>query len=142
MASANVTLAEASALVSKGRTTLYRLVESGKLSVTKAADGIQRVEVAELCRVFGNDAVKMPEQNQEPANGRIELLEEQIAFLKDTIAGFRNDLSEARIERQSLISTIEGFTRLLPVKADSIQPEPKQGKKKGGKKRKSGKKRK
>lgn len=55
-------LSEAAKLVGVNRTTIWRHIKQGKLSVTKGRDGNPRVETSELLRVYG----ELQHQEQQP----------------------------------------------------------------------------
>ena len=50
---AQVSISEAARLVGKNRKTLYRAIDTGRLSATTRATGERQVDIAELVRVYG-----------------------------------------------------------------------------------------
>ena len=53
-----VSITEAARLVSRSRTTLYRYIEQGKLSMCTDAQGAKCIDISELLRVFGELSVQ------------------------------------------------------------------------------------
>ena len=47
-----LTLGQAAKLAGKGKTTLTRAIQAGRLSATRLEDGSYRIDPAELCRVY------------------------------------------------------------------------------------------
>ena len=49
-----VSISEGAKLAGKNRKSLYRDIQSGRLSSSKSADGQRQVDIAELTRVYGS----------------------------------------------------------------------------------------
>ena len=58
---ASINLSQAAKLVAKSRTTLWKYIKSGKLSVNRDSNGKPFVDTSELIRVFGE--LKLPIEN-------------------------------------------------------------------------------
>ena len=84
-----VTINEASNLVGKSIKTIYRHIDSGKLSCVIDDNGRKMVDISELVRIYGLDltlakkdnGVSMSERGNEVEND-IALLEKEIELLK------------------------------------------------------------
>jgi predicted site-specific integrase-resolvase len=84
-----VTINEASNLVGKSTKTIYRHIDSGKLSCVIDDNGRKMVDISELVRIYGLDltlakkdnGVSMSERGNEVEND-IALLEKEIELLK------------------------------------------------------------
>ena len=53
-----VSITEAARLVSRSRTTLYRYIEQGKLSMCTDVQGAKYIDISDLLRVFGELSVQ------------------------------------------------------------------------------------
>ena len=63
---AKINLSKAAELVGKDRTTIWRHVKSGKLSIERDADRLPFVDTSELIRVYGEiklNATQYPEND-------------------------------------------------------------------------------
>jgi hypothetical protein len=65
---AKVNLSEASKLVGKNRTTIWRHVRSGKLSAERDQDGLPFVDTSELLRVYGELKIVATVDDQKKAH--------------------------------------------------------------------------
>lgn len=106
-----VRLAQAARLAGVHRTTIFRAIQSGRLSVTTTHDGARRVDVAELERVFGtlrSDATQplRTVAPQHPATSHsdasaadvVVVLRAQIQRLETDLERVRGDLERERSE--------------------------------------------
>lgn len=123
-----VTLREAANLVGKSHQTIYRYVREGRLSVTKGPDGVQRVEVSELHRVFGNlnrvtgetvtsDAMSNGVTRQD------EVLEAELKAARELLDATRQALRSAEEREQRLLGVVEAQTRLLEDRRPKAEPD-------------------
>ena len=98
---------KAAQMVGIGRTTFYRHLEEKQISVD--SDG--RIDVSELIRVYGNDAVKTPEQLKQSRSKTVEQVGTQSVQMEEEIKRLKSEIenlnSERRREREQLTDQIE-----------------------------------
>jgi len=114
---AEISVADAARMTGKPRKSLYRLMDSGKLSFTKDATGKRVIDESELCRVFPNacHSVSGPEPVSERVEGYGEVVSALTAQLEAALERekwLRNRLDEVERERAELAH------RLLPPGQD------------------------
>jgi len=117
---AQISVSEASKLVSRDRKTLYRLIKQGKLSATVSDSGMTQVETSELMRVFGEISqsgdkgdsgatVSMP-QNETPSESfRVELLKLELRHARDIL----EEKERLLVAKESQIEDLRNSVRLL-----------------------------
>lgn len=84
---AKVNLSKAAILVSKNRTTIWRHVNSGKLSIERDRDGNPMVDTSELIRVYGElrpEATPKKKNIQQQAKEKLEALIEEVNSMRAT----------------------------------------------------------
>lgn len=82
---AKVNLSKAAVLVGKNRTTIWRHIKQGKVSIERDRDGNPLVDTSELIRVYGElkpAATPINKKNQQQATANLTELVEQIHALK------------------------------------------------------------
>ena len=121
---------QASRATGASRSTLYRYIEEGKISVVRLLNGKRGIDAAELERVFGplrqwdtppKKRGKTDETQVDASQDRsevIELLHQQVELLE-------RELTSAKEEKARLLDLLE--QRLL----ESPREKPRKGKKKG-----------
>jgi excisionase family DNA binding protein len=119
-----LTLTQAAKTVGIARSTLYRAIRNGRISVISQPNGNKGVDTSELQRVFGplRDATKPTEQHDAPQDvpllqARIDALERENRLLQDEIQASR--------EREN---------KLLDVVSQGLLEAPKNRRRKGKKK--------
>jgi hypothetical protein len=100
---AKVNLSQAAKLTGKNRTTIWRHIHSGKLSIERDRDGLPFVDTSELIRVYGElepiaagETKKKPHQasySYEDLIAIIELLRKEQAEMKAEIENLTNRLT-------------------------------------------------
>ena len=118
-----LTMTQAAQKAGISRSTLYRAIRTGRISVVSLPTGRRGVDTAELIRVFGplqSDTVQR-EQNRTPSD--IAVMRERCISLEREVEWLRADLADAKNERNRLLGLLE--TRLLQP------PKKRKGKKKG-----------
>ena len=100
---AKVNLSQAAKLTGKNRTTIWRHIHSGKLSIERDRDGLPFVDTSELIRVYGElepiatgEAPKKPHQatyDYEDLIAIVELLRKEQAEMKAEIENLTNRLT-------------------------------------------------
>jgi hypothetical protein len=141
-----VSITEAARLVRRGRATLYRDIDKGRLSKTVLPDGSTAIETSELIRTYGNlhsgpspeqemsvDELKMQMQMMEErirSLERVIALEAELRRVKDEVT---NELRMRLADKDSVIQTLESKVLLLEYKrppngqALARAPEPRAG---------------
>ena len=105
------------------RSTLYRAIRTGRISVVSLPTGKRGIDTTELIRVFGPLQPNTMQKEQNGTSSDIAVLRERCAVLQREVEWLRADLADAKNERNRLLGLLE--TRLL-------QPSQKpKGKKKG-----------
>ena len=105
------------------RSTLYRAIRTGGISVVSLPTGKRGIDTAELIRVFGPLQPDTVQKEQSGTSSDIAVLRERCTSLQREVEWLRADLADAKNERNRLLGLLE--TRLL-------QPSQKhKGKKKG-----------
>lgn len=98
---AKVNLSQAAKLTGKNRTTIWRHIDSGKLSIERDRDGLPFVDTSELIRVYGelepiatgNDEKKPHQATYEDLIAIVELLRKEQAEMKAEIENLTNRLT-------------------------------------------------
>ena len=114
---------QAAKAVGVARSTLYRDIQDGKVSVGKDGRGKPYVDVSELERAYGS--VTLPDTSETVPNGQsktpqkdkkdsalqreFDLLREQIALLKDERDDLRRRLDEETEERRMTQAKLTGL---------------------------------
>lgn len=113
-----VNLTEAAARAGVSRTTLYKKIQQGKISLNKLPDGSRGVDVAELGRVFGNlerssGCKQVAHVDIQNAQLDVHRLQAENAMLREQVVMYRTQLEQSLHERNRLLSILE--QRLLPA---------------------------
>ena len=93
------------------RSTLYRCIKQGRLSVTTQADGTRGIDTAELQRCFGllqADTVQVTHSST-PSDSTV--LQERCAMLEEQVAWLKAELADAKDEKRQLLGLLQ--TKLL-----------------------------
>ena len=93
------------------RSTLYRAIRQGRLSVTKQASGTRGIDTAELLRVFGPLQADTSQVIHSRTSSNITVLQERCAMLEQQVEWLRAELADAKDEKKQLLRVLE--TRLL-----------------------------
>ena len=118
-----LTMTQAARKAGISRSTLYRAIRTGRISVVSLPTGRRGIDVAELIRVFGPLQSNTVQKKQGGTSSDVAVLRERCTSLQQEVEWLRADLADAKNERNRLLGLLE--TRLL-------QPSQKhKGKKKG-----------
>lgn len=124
---ANVSISEAARLANVSRPTLYKMLNSGKLtftSVVKSGKTVKVIDTSELIRVFGaldgiaddyNPSVKSDSVATVVNSGELQDLQHQVALLQLENSG----LKEAVNARDEHIQSLRHAMQLLEHKSDN-----------------------
>ena len=105
------------------RSTLYRAIRAGRISVVSLPAGGRGVDTAELIRVFGPLQPDTAQVQQRGTSSDIAAMRERCALLEREIEWLRAELADAKNEKNRLLGLLE--THLLQA------PKKRKGKKKG-----------
>jgi len=124
---AGVSISEAARLVKVSRPTLYKMINSGKLSYTsivKQGKAVKVIEISELMRVFGallgtadgvNDVVKIDSENTPVNSPALHDLQHKIALLE-----IENDSLKGAVKaRDEHIDSLRQAMQLIEHKKES-----------------------
>lgn len=115
-----VNLTQAAKLARITRTTLYKHIDSGKISKTTAPDGTPAIDTAELMRVYG----KLDNDTASSEHGIHQDLQQEITTLRMELKA-AHDLLEAR---ENHIADLQKMNTLLTEKLTpplpSVTPQP------------------
>jgi hypothetical protein len=121
-----VSITEAARLVRRGRATLYRDIDKGRLSKTVLPDGGTAIETSELIRTYGNlhnDPSAEQDMSADELKMQMQMMEERIRHLERIIAleadlrrvkdEVTNELRARLADKDSVIQTLESKVVLL-----------------------------
>lgn len=102
-----LSISEAAKLVSRNRTTLYRLVANGKLTATVDATGSKTIDTSELLRVFGElrtsgdksnsrATVTMQQRETPDTTARMAVLEAELRHARELLAVRESQIENLR----------------------------------------------
>ncbi len=130
---ANLTAAQALKVLDISKATLYRDINSGKVSVDIDEKGRKVIDTSELIRAYGE--LKSPETNETVSRNSsmkpretdetVSFLKQEIEFLKRENKQLEEDREERRERERELREIIKNQTLLLP-KPEEPQPRPQQ----------------
>ena len=106
-----LTMTQAAQKADISRSTLYRAIRAGRISVVSLPTGGRGIDIAELMRVFGPLQSNTVQKEQSGTPSDIAVLRERCASLQREVEWLRADLADAKDERNRLLGLLE--TRLL-----------------------------
>ena len=106
-----LTLTQAAQRAAISRSTLYRAIRAGRISVVSLSTGRRGIDIAELIRVFGPLQTETVQKEQSGTSSDIAVLRERCASLQREVEWLRADLADAKNEKNRLLGLLE--TRLL-----------------------------
>lgn len=127
-----ITLGQAARLTGKGKTTLTRAIQAGRLSATRRADGGYEIDPAELARVY-DVRIETPETVAETGNpvhqatpvelprdtGRDTETVARLATMEAELKGLKELLAEVRQSRDDWRGQAERLALAPPVPRQS-----------------------
>jgi hypothetical protein len=121
-----VSITEAARLVRRGRATLYRDIDKGRLSKTVLPDGGTAIETSELIRAYGalyNGSGPEIDMSADELKTQLQMMEERIRHLERIISleaelrrvkdEVTNELRARLADKDSVIQTLESKVVLL-----------------------------
>ena len=118
-----LTMTQAAQKAGISRSTLYRAIRAGRISLVSLPTGKRGVDTAELIRVFGPLQPETVQKKQDGTPSDIAVMRERCASLQREVEWLRADLADAKNEKNRLLRLLE--MRLLQP------PKKRKGKKKG-----------
>ncbi|MEO3684688.1 hypothetical protein ABHN84_20705 [Shewanella vesiculosa] len=116
---AKINLSKAAKLVKKDRTTLWRHVNAGKLSIERDRDGLPLVDTSELMRVYGELApVATPSKNKLQHNATPSYQD-----LIDVVEKLVREQAEMKKEIIHLTHRLEAPVAKPVIKEPEMKPE-------------------
>ena len=106
-----LTMTQAAQKAGISRSTLYRAIRTGRISVVSSPTGRRSIDMAELIRVFGPLQPDTMQKEQSGTSSDIAVMRERCASLQREVEWLRADLADAKDERNRLLGLLE--TRLL-----------------------------
>jgi excisionase family DNA binding protein len=88
-----LTITEAARRYGVARSTLYRAIHQGRISATVAGDGTQRLDLAELIRLWGEPPGGTPTQRDTQAEAEVVVV---LRELQDEIQALRHQVEALR----------------------------------------------
>jgi len=121
---AQITVADAARRAGVQRSTIYRKAKKGGISLERGSDGSQRIDTAELYRVYPNASREpqpasaerqrsMQRIHQGGSGAEINQLRRELETSKQRAHDLEGDKTDLRTERDRLISIVESQTRQL-----------------------------
>ena len=107
-----VSKAQAARLVGVSRSTLYRQVKTGKLSVT--GEGI---DTEELIRVFGSIRLTDTPAEGHRDTSAVPLLQQELAMLRGLVSEYRERERDHQVQVNRLLGLLEDSHRLTHQKS-------------------------
>lgn len=102
-----LTLSEAARQWHLGRSSLYRAVKRGRLTLTTRPDGRRGVDTSELIRAFGEPAVSRSPANRSADDHGSEADRLVVRLLQSQIDQLAAQLAQTQIEKSRLLTLLE-----------------------------------
>ena len=89
------------------RSTLYRCIKQGRLSVTTRSDGTRGIDIAELLRAFGPLQADTSQVTHGGTPSDITVIQERCSMLEQQVEWLRAELADAKEEKKQLLRVLE-----------------------------------
>lgn len=124
-----VSISEAARLAGKNRTTIYKYINKGKLSVVASVDGVKKIDISELLRIFPDCKIEEKQQQgdnttQHPATEEINRLQQENQHLKALLKAQQDLLAEKDKRNDDLKQALLLIESKLPTTSEPITPAP------------------
>lgn len=116
---AKVNLSKAALLAGKNRTTIWRHINTGRLSIERDRDGNPMVDTSELIRVYGElrpEATPKKKNIQQQAKEKLDELVDEIKSMKKTQAELIAEIADLKLRLT--------YTPSKPPEAQEQSPRP------------------
>ena len=111
-----LTMTQAAKQAGISRSTLYRTIRAGRMSVVSLPTGGRGVDTAELMRIFGPLQSETSQVTQIRTSSDIAVMRERCTMLEREIEWLRAELADAKNEKTRLLGMLE--QRLLVTTKD------------------------
>lgn len=109
-----ISISDASKQFKISRAKLYRMKDSGKISLTKKSDGTTGIDISELLRVFGERTVEQQtETNKDKLDDSNHDLATENFYLKKEIEGLKSRLHRSETQVDQLMTSTQEQTKQL-----------------------------
>jgi len=123
-----ITISETARLTGKNRTTIYKYINSGKLSVVASVDGSKKIDTSEILRVFPDCKIVEKQQHgdnvtQQHATQEIDTLRQEISHLKELMKAQQELLAEKDKRNEDLKQALLLIESKLPTTPEPVTPQ-------------------
>jgi len=123
-----ITISETARLTGKNRTTIYKYINSGKLSVVTGVDGSKKIDTSEVLRVFPDCKIVEKQQRgdnvtQQHATQEVDTLRQEISHLKELMKAQQELLAEKDKRNEDLKQALLLIESKLPTTPEPVTPQ-------------------
>jgi len=123
-----ITISETARLTGKNRTTIYKYINSGKLSVVASVDGSKKIDTSEILRVFPDSKIVEKQQHsdnvtQQHATQEVDTLRQEISHLKELMKAQQELLAEKDKRNEDLKQALLLIESKLPTTPEPVTPQ-------------------
>jgi len=123
-----ITISETARLTGKNRTTIYKYINSGKLSVVASVDGSKKIDTSEILRVFPDCKIVEKQQHgdnvtQQHATQEVDTLRQEISHLKELMKAQQELLAEKDKRNEDLKQALLLIESKLPTTPEPVTPQ-------------------
>jgi len=123
-----ITISETARLTGKNRTTIYKYINSGKLSVVASVDGSKKIDTSEILRVFPDCKIVEKQQHgdnvtQQHTTQEVDTLRQEISHLKELMKAQQELLAEKDKRNEDLKQALLLIESKLPSTPETAMPQ-------------------
>jgi len=123
-----ITISETARLTGKNRTTIYKYINNGKLSVVVSVDGSKKIDTSEILRVFPDCKIVEKQQHgdnvaQQHATQEVDTLRQEISHLKELMKAQQELLAEKDKRNEDLKQALLLIESKLPTTPEPVTPQ-------------------
>jgi len=120
-----ITISETARLTGKNRTTIYKYINNGKLSVVASVDGVKKLDTSEILRVFPDCKIVEKQLHgdnvtQQQSTHEIDMLKQEISHLKELMTAQQNLLVEKDKRNEDLKQALLLIESKLPATPEPV----------------------
>jgi len=122
-----ITISETARLTGKNRTTIYKYINNGKLSVVASIDGVKKIDISEILRVFPDCKIVEKQQSsdnvtQQQSTHEIDILKQEVSHLKELMRAQQDLLVEKDKRNEDLKQALLLIESKLPATQEPVTP--------------------
>jgi len=122
-----ITISETARLTGKNRTTIYKYINNGKLSVVASVDGVKKLDTSEILRVFPDCKIIEKQQHgdnvtQQQSTHEIDTLKQEVSHLKELMRAQKDLLVEKDKRNEDLKLALLLIESKLPATQEPVTP--------------------